>query len=179
MKERRESSVYELAVANVRRFDQRAIDARSASRQKSFPQTLKRALISDQSRGITEAEREQHERLMEVCWTEDWCPTFRPDLWFVDADERVVNLFEIEDTSPLTGTKLEKLVNFWWAMDDESWDVCVIVFDRYGLQPRAINLQRAAFREMGADLNSAEYFEAIEFGRFHRDDYEDQDRSKA
>jgi hypothetical protein len=170
VQERRYSLVYELAVANVRRFDRRAIDTREASRSDSFPQTLERALIAEYARDITEEEREEHEKLMDTCWRDDWRPSFVPDLWFVDVDSRVVHIFEIEDSSPLTPSKLKRLVDFWWAMDDEAWDVKVVVFDRYGLQPRNIDLQRVAFREMGADLNSAAYQQAIQFGRFAPDD---------
>jgi hypothetical protein len=170
MKERRYSLVYELAVANVRRFDRRAIDTREAKKENSFPRTLKRGLVAEHERDITEAEREQHEELMQWCWTNNWRPSFVPDLWYVDPGNRDIHIFEIEDTSPLTSEKLTRLVDFWWSMDNEGWDVKVVVFDRYGLQPRIINVQRAAFREMGADTNSAGYRAAIEFLRLDPDD---------
>jgi hypothetical protein len=106
---------------------------------------------------------------MEWSWRELWRPSFVPDLWYVDAEKRVVHIFEIEDTSPLTSIKLSKLVDFWWSMDNECWDVQCTVFDRYGLQPRRINLQRAAFLDMGADTNSEGYQAAIEFLRLPPD----------
>lgn len=166
------SLVYELAVANVRRFERRAVDVRRSKRQESFPQTLKRALIAEAALGITEGERAAHRELMEWCWENLWRPSFVPDLWYVDAENRDIHIFEIEDTSPLTPVKLSKLVGFWWSMDNECWDVNCTVFDRYGLQPRGINLQRAAFLEMGADTNSAGYQAAIAFLRLDPDDDE-------
>ena len=48
------SFVYDLAVANVRRFDRRAIDVRKSKREESFLQTLKRALIAAHAKGITD-----------------------------------------------------------------------------------------------------------------------------
>jgi muconolactone delta-isomerase len=136
-------------------------------------QTLKRALIAEGARDITEAERVQHEEQMEWCWKELWRPSFVPDLWCIDGENRTVHLFEIEDTSLLTSEKLSKLLHFWWSMDDECWDVHCTVFDRYGLQPRRINLQRAAFLEMGADTNSAGYHAAIKFLRLPPDEDEE------
>ncbi len=157
------SLVYDLAVANVRRFDRRAMDVRRSRREESFPRTLKRALIAEHASDITDAEQSAHQELMEWCWRELWRPSFVPDLWYVDTEDRVVHVFEIEDTSPLTSEKLWKLVDFWWSMDNECWDVHCTVFDRYGMQPRRINLQRAAFLVMDVDMNSLEYHAVIEF----------------
>jgi hypothetical protein len=145
------------------------MDVRRRRREESFPQTLKRALIAEHAKGITDTERSAHEELMEWCWTELWRPSFIPDLWYVDAENRVVHVFEIEDTWPLTSEKLSKLVHFWWSMDNECWNVHCTVFDRYGLQPRRIPLQRAAFLEMDVDTNSPEYQAVIEFLRLEPD----------
>lgn len=167
------SLVYDLAVSNVRRFDGRAIDVRRSERHTSFQQTLKRALIAQSALGITDAERPAHEEHMEWCWANLWRPSFVPDLWYV-AENREIHVFEIEDTSPLTAEKLCKLVDFWWSMDNEGWDVRCTVFDRYGLQPRRINLQRTAFLQMGADINSPGYRAATDFLRLAPDDEANQ-----
>jgi hypothetical protein len=172
MEDRRRSLVYDLAVANVRRFDRRALDPRHNSRNDSFPQTLKRALIAEHACDITEAERKDHAELMEWCWNNKWRPSFVPDLWYVDPTNRDIYIFEIEDTSPLTSLKLSKLVDFWWSMDNEGWDVHVFVFDRYGLQPRRINLQRAAFQDMDVDTNSPAYRAVTKFLGLDPDDDE-------
>ena len=158
-----QSLVYDLAVANVRRFDGRALDSRRSRGSQSFPQTLKRALFADHTKGVSDAERLDFEKSLEGSWLELWRPSFVPDLWYVDAENCDIHLFEIEDTSPLSPVKLAKLTDFWWSMDCEGWDVYCIVFDRYGLQPRQINLQRTAFLQMGADTNSPGYRAATDF----------------
>ena len=157
------SLVYDLAVAHVRRFDSRAVDSRKHHREHSFHQTLKRSLFADRSDGVNDAERPEFEKSLEHSWTQLWRPSFVPDLWYVDAENCDIHLFEIEDTNPLSSRKLAKLVDFWWSMDNEGWDVYCTVFDRYGLQPRQINLQRTGFVQMGADINSPGYRTATDF----------------
>lgn len=157
------SLVYDLAVANVRRSDRRAVDTRHSHGEQSFPQTLKRALFAEHTKGVAEAERLDFEKLLEGSWVDLWRPSFVPDLWYVDAKSRDIHLFEVEDTNPLSSHKLVKLVDFWWSMDNEGWDVYCTVFDRYGSQPRLINLQRTAFLQMGVDTNGPRYRAATDF----------------
>jgi hypothetical protein len=164
MRERSNNSLYALAVANVRKHEPRAFDTHSPhGREQSFPQTLKRALISQHSIGVTELEVDSHKELMEWCWNDRWRPSFVPDLWFIDEKERSVRLIEIEDTSPITPRKLNELIDFFWAMDNENWAVEVVVFDRYGLNPRELSLQRADFAGRGIDTNSPNYRSMTDF----------------
>jgi hypothetical protein len=153
--------VYELAVANVRKFDSNAIDNRK-SKNESFLTALRKTMIELEHKKIfedPESKNDPHEQKVELFegLKEDWMKwtiSFIPDLYCIDRNEREVRLFEIEDTSPLTDIKLAKLIDFWWFMDNESWDVKCFVFDRYGHNQREINLQDGAIIEMGIELNS-------------------------
>jgi hypothetical protein len=164
------SLVCNVAVANVRRFAPNAVDNRGRGRDASFAQTLKRTLVAEFTNGVPENEREEFRKSLEWSWSNLWRPTFVPDLWYIDAEERDIFVYEIEDTCPLTSLKLAKLVDFWWSMDNEGWDVHLTAFDRYGFNARRINLQRAAFVHMGAEINSPGYQAAIEFLRLSPDD---------
>jgi hypothetical protein len=146
--------LYEVAVINVLKFEKRAFDSRVSKRDRisrrndTFPKTIRRALLaellSDSDFKNTLIQKEFEEKL--ACWT----PTFRPDLWFIDSDKREVILLEIENTSPLQNKKIESLVNFWWFMENECWNVKCWVFDRYGLNPRQVDLQEIAMARLEA-----------------------------
>jgi hypothetical protein len=153
--------VYELAVANVRKFDSSAIDNRK-SKNESFLTALRKTMIDLQYKEIfedPERENDPHEQMVALFeglkrdWMK-WTITFIPDLYCIDVKRREVRLFEIEDTSPLTDRKLAKLIDCWWFMDNESWDVKCFVFDRYGHNQREIHLQDGAIIEMGIEPNS-------------------------
>jgi hypothetical protein len=168
--------VYELAVANVRKFDSRAIDNRK-SKNESFLTALRKTMIDLEYIEIfenPESTNDPHEEKVKLFeglkedWME-WRITFIPDLYSIDVKAREVRLFEIEDTSPLTDRKIAKLIDFWWFMDNESWDVKCFVFDRYGHNHREINLQDGAIIEMGVEPNSETHkFVAQKLGFKHQ-----------
>lgn len=146
--------LYEVAVINVLKFEKRAFDPRISKRDRisrrddTFPKTIRRALLAellnDSDFKNTAYQKEYEEKLAR------WNPSFRPDLWYVDSDKCEIILLEIEDTSPLKNKKIESLVNFWWFMDNESWSVKCWVFDRYGLNPRQVDLQAIAMARLEA-----------------------------
>lgn len=143
--------LYELAVSNVKKLEPRAFDSRRSTRSnasvrnESFPQSVRRAMVEQ---GLKDSDVEsvdtEYRKGLEEDWA-DWKPSFRPDLWLIDQEKQMIVLFEIEDTSLLKNKKLAKLVDFWWFMDNEGWNVECIVFDRYGLNPRPIHLQNLAY----------------------------------
>ncbi len=56
----------------------------------------------------------------------------RPDAYKIDEAGRIVTIFEVEDTSPLSAAKLELLGNLWFFLDCEEWQLRVVTLDRYG-----------------------------------------------
>lgn len=50
-----------------------------------------------------------------------------PDAYIIDDDTKVVYLFEIEDTSPLTADKLRKLSEIWFRLDCVEWEMRVFL----------------------------------------------------
>jgi hypothetical protein len=55
-----------------------------------------------------------------------------PDAYVVDAERMEVIAYEVEVTSPVTEFKLEKYINWWWALDEEYWSLRLIIVDRFG-----------------------------------------------
>lgn len=146
--------LYESAVINVLKFEPRAFDARTRKRDRpsvrndTFPKSIRRTLLEVALKGLDSHDIEYQKTFEET--GSRWNPRFKPDLWFIDSECREVSLFEIEDTSPLKNKKLENLVNFWWFMDKEGWNVKCWVFDRYGLNPRLIHLKEIAMARLEA-----------------------------
>lgn len=135
--------LYEMAVMNVQRHHPGAQDARLSSGDARFRDTLRAILSEDYHLWMPEEERA--DSLFEEIWQGEWKPTFIPDLWKIERPEKTIHLFEIEDTHPLTQTKLMQLHDYWWAMDAISWMVTLTVFDRYGVNPRSLDLTTYAF----------------------------------
>lgn len=78
-------------------------------------------------------------------------PEFVPDLHCIDTQAQVITLWEIEDASTISETKLRGILRWWFTIDAayEAWDVVLIVTDRYGLNWRRIDLA-LAYRTMVA-----------------------------
>ena len=76
-----------------------------------------------------------------------------PDAFAIFPDRQRIELFEVEDSHPITPRKMQKLVDLWFHVDCEMWELILFVTDRYGLNEREIALvdyyyQR--FVDMGA-----------------------------
>ena len=54
---------------------------------------------------------------------------FIPDAFWVRPDKRTVALLEVEDTSAIDKVKLERIVNFWFGLDCESWSCEVHIYN--------------------------------------------------
>lgn len=66
-------------------------------------------------------------------------PHFLPDMYYIDAAERFIYFYEIEDTHPLSKDKLRNM-DIWIADHGDEADCYsrVIVTDRYGLNHRMV-----------------------------------------
>ncbi|MCM2275917.1 MAG: hypothetical protein NDI75_14100 [Candidatus Didemnitutus sp.] len=135
--------VYEMAVMNVQRLYPGAQDARLSSGDARFRDTLHAILSEDYHLWLPEEERP--DSMFEEAWRDEWKPRFIPDLWKIDRENKTIHLYEVEDTHPLTQKKLMQLHDYWWAMDAISWTVTLTVFDRYGVNPRVLDLTNYAF----------------------------------
>src|ERR1051325_2279125 len=137
--------VYEMAVMNVRMKFPNSQDARMISGDLRFRETLRAILWEQQSYMVQGSEMAEHKKYFEENWETMWKPQFIPDLWWIDKEADTIHLFEIEDTHPLTQDKLALVHNYWWDMDAISWKVELTVFDRYGLNPRSLDLTQYAY----------------------------------
>ncbi len=136
--------IYEMAVMNVKRLHPHAQDARVSSGDLRFRKTLSAAFWREyKDWTMPEQMDEVKDSLLEM-WSEVWKPRFIPDLWWIDEPNKAIHLYEIEDTHPLTEEKLFLLERYWWHMDAIDWDLTLTVFDRYGLNPRPLDLTNYA-----------------------------------
>ena len=76
---------------------------------------------------------------------EQFPPKIIPDLFEIDRESKIIRLFEIEDTHPLTNEKLELLIEWWSALDGYSIGLELFVADRYGFNIRKIDLAAHCF----------------------------------
>jgi hypothetical protein len=144
-------SVYELAVMNVRKFDPGAKDTRIVSGHERFRKALKEA-VWNEIRLMPETYDGENREWLEEKWVDQWKPNFIPDLWRIDEKQSTIYLYEVEDTNPISNAKLAKLNEYWWAVDNDYWSIKLVVFDRYGLNPREINLEDFSFRAIEVNV---------------------------
>jgi hypothetical protein len=90
------------------------------------------------------SEKKRRSELMEM-YSDTFPPNIRPDLWEIDENKKLIRWFEIEDTNPLSDTKLSILLNWWWALDCEGVELELYVCDRYGLNLRKLDLAAFCF----------------------------------
>ena len=141
--------IYEMAVMNVRKTYPEAQDTRVASGDARFRDSLRAILLEDQGYLVHDAELGDCREVFEELWEHTLKPKFIPDLWQIDRESRMIHLLEIEDTHPLSNDKIGLIHKYWWDMDAYSWDIKLTVFDRYGLNPRPLDLTDYAFHMMG------------------------------
>ena len=141
--------IYEMAVMNVRKMNPGAQDTRVVSGDARFRDSLRSTLWEDYGYLVHESELTDCKESFDELWEQTFKPKFIPDLWHIDAKEHVIHLFEIEDTHPLQNDKIALIHNYWWDMDAYGWEVRLIVFDRYGLNPRPLDLTDYAFHMIG------------------------------
>jgi len=76
-----------------------------------------------------------------------------PDAHMIDLIEKDVFLFEIEDTSKLTESKLRDYSNLWFSFDSEMWGLYLYTTDRYGKNVTEINLCDCFYSFLDLDTN--------------------------
>lgn len=54
-----------------------------------------------------------------------------PDAYFIEKERKMVFLFEVEDTNPISAEKLRKLSEIWFRLDSLDWEIRVFLIDRY------------------------------------------------
>jgi hypothetical protein len=115
-----------------------------AGRCGSFADDLKQVLLGDYA-SLSEKERSEiseaeWKKLRKKVWTDSYKPTFIPDLYEIDEQQKIITLFEVEDANPLGDKKLQEMI--LWADDlGNEYDVRLIVTDRYGLNHRELHLE--------------------------------------
>lgn len=76
--------------------------------------------------------------------TEELCKDVRKKARFVpDAyafDGMTVSIYEVEDTSPISRSKLEKIVDLWFLLDYAGVELKLFVLDRYATEAKEVPL---------------------------------------
>lgn len=109
----------------------------------NFPEEVKRALGFDHSRKTGKKQtKSPNEDDDYDAWAE-FRPSFRPDYFCIETIDEVVtvSIYEVEDTHPLTSSKIRDIVEWWFDLDSMAVDVKLFVTDRYGLNIREIMLE--------------------------------------
>jgi hypothetical protein len=55
-----------------------------------------------------------------------------PDAYRINTEAQTVTIFEVEDTYGLTWKKLDRYLDLFWVLDNESWELEIVVVDRAG-----------------------------------------------
>lgn len=83
---------------------------------------------------------------------------FIPDVWFRmrlvyegEPDSTLFVCIEIEDSNPLTATKLQHYLDLWDHLDSLDHGLRLLVFDRYGYNEREIDLYQIYFETLVED----------------------------
>lgn len=69
---------------------------------------------------------------------------FVPDAFLLDAENRTIVCYEVEDSHPLNLYSIKKYADAWWTLNYIYWDIHLITYDIYG-HPRIILFPEAGF----------------------------------
>jgi len=111
-------------------------------KKNNFPEEVKEALGFDKPGKSKQKQEESSDDEDFDAWR-DLRPNFRPDYFCIETIEEVVtvSIYEVEDTHPLTSSKIRAIVEWWFDLDSMGADVKLFVTDRYGLNVREIKLE--------------------------------------
>ena len=73
---------------------------------------------------------------------------FIPDAYSLDPKNRVVTVFEVENTNPLSDEKLGRLIQAWFVLDSISWDLLVMTCDRWGNETGLVPLMDGYYAQL-------------------------------
>jgi hypothetical protein len=76
-----------------------------------------------------------------------------PDAFMIDEGARVVTVYEVEDTCPITYEKMRLLGGIGFALDCEDWEFNLVVVDRYGGQ-REVDWYRYYMTSIAIDIET-------------------------
>lgn len=98
-----------------------------------------------QTKGFKAAYR-QHEARLGVEEPSDHLVGFIPDAYRINAEQKAIEIFEVEVSSYLSQNKVALLGHLWFAWDseDNGWTPVLYLVDRYGTL-RQINLEDAYY----------------------------------
>ena len=63
-----------------------------------------------------------------------------PDAFIVDPINRLVTLFEVEVTHPVSEYKMQLYGDLWWGIDGNDWDMLLIKVDGEGRETAVIDM---------------------------------------
>lgn len=127
---------HKLAIVAITHADNRA-------RVKGFREAIRKAFDWDRESG-------QHDAIL---WHVEDAPVYIPDSYIVDEEERLIRVYEVEDTHALESEKLEYYLSFACSIDADTtdWEFELVVTDRYGTLDRLIPIENLV--GAGNDLN--------------------------
>ncbi len=85
----------------------------------------------------------------------EWYINFIPDLYQINEKKKTIRIWEIEDTNPLSESKMQKLIKMWFYLDCEDWDFEVITTDRYGLSETVVPVDAYYFDDLMVNAKKA------------------------
>lgn len=79
-----------------------------------------------------------------------------PDAYQILNSERIVRIFEVEDSNPLSLIKLSKLHDLWWLLDEVYYILEVVVLNRYGHVVGNVDVHQLGMAMDTLNLNNEE-----------------------
>lgn len=157
------ASVAKLAVDDLtpsKRVVQALQAARPAVRTTGFKREVLKAIFDDACDDVSKEWRDKYIRRLKR-WTgpgylsyfyerfeilASWKQRYPlvPDAYLVDAANKTVVCFEVEDQHHLSSVKVEHYGGAWWCLEYIFWDLHLISYDIYG-NPRIIELPDSSF----------------------------------
>jgi len=128
----RTPTMHNLAIATLARRD-------PVLRTKDFAAAI-RLLISDHAALEADDDRRAITEELTTLWRRSG---IRPDAYKITVaeDRPTVTIYEVEDSSELTVSKMRAICDLWWFMDALCGALRLFVFDRYGQNRREIDVR--------------------------------------
>lgn len=66
-------------------------------------------------------------------WYDESIGGLIPDAFLLDHEIRRLFIFEVEVTNGLDQDKLDKYAELFWMVDDDCWEIDLVIVDKYGI----------------------------------------------